>query len=567
MFGEASDEASSKSGEANVEGKRIMKTLVRKIVPTPSPFNMHLSLTILLLQASWLSNLPHSKKVKENASTSGQKPKTSYVISKPSPAHQAGYERTVPTVVVERAVSAPADVGSHAKTDTQAEKDALATLKREYSNSALSTLCTPNRRNVRLPRKFSRFHLGHRTAMATFAPGTAPLEIAQIVQGSLATVLAVGESVTGQEHQEVTNTSETLVDNTEPTSDPDDLTRTEFAIYAPQIPTLNTFVSRLSSAFEPPASVLGTPQIAQASLSPAPPLDKRILNQDYQDVLDTPTTLVDTSEPISDSDELTRAEFAMYAPLVSTLNSFATGLSSAFEAPPSVAVAHVIEEEIDPSFVNEATKTSPCTLIGSEIAKGVSLVTEEGTEIHDISSTRDAEVALLLLSAIPPELRHTSNEEQLQTDEEHTRRTSSLICVVGVVDEPVESADIQVDSATVVESEHPNWDEIREMADREYELRVQAAEASSVSAGASVSARSADYRVSVMEELSDVDWEEVCWDEEGREYHASNDQQGMKRGRQTPRTITRVVALFRVGKDMVRFLTGRAKPSSLASPK
>ncbi|KAG9011421.1 hypothetical protein FRB94_008492 [Tulasnella sp. JGI-2019a] len=490
-------EVPTKSGQVYIEEKPIKRTL-----------------------ASWLSNSPQRKKDKENTNPFGQdviqthakydqsttklgcvagntsvahkavkqKSQGGYVISKPSPIHQSEYERSIRTVFVEQILSAPAaDVGTYAMTDIQDKETAQISLKREQPVSLLSTLYNPSRRNFRLPATLNGFPLGHRTAMATFAPGTTPFEMAQVVPDSLAFALALDDNIPTKVDLEAPQTTTTTIDPIQYTSNADDLTRSEFATHAPQLPTSNSFASALSSAFQPPASQI---------------------------------------------------------------------------------TIQITEEGTNATFDEAVIETSLGTSEDLETAKRISFTTKD-IDSRDASSARDVE-------GISPPLEPSSGvdawdsfDEMLRrANEEYERHMGGEVCAASFADEQDVSIEAQTDSASVVGSDRPTWDELQQIADREYEerlLRGQAFETLSTS----VSALSPDDRFSVMEELSDVDWDE--WrreDEEQREYCKGNTLRGeetRKSVRRAPRVVAYVVTLFRVGKGMVRLLAGDTTISPLSN--
>lgn len=194
-----------------------------------------------------------------------------------------------------------------------------------------------------------------------------------------------------------------------------------------------------------------------------------------------------------------------------------------------------------------------------------------------------------LSSPIAADLPLTFDEMLRRADEEYELRMAGEHHLESVIEdeELADQADIEMGSdVTGVEGHHLTWDELKEIADREYDERHHhSAAASEVlsaspSSVASVSVASADDRASVVSELSEVDWEEWRYHRDGDEEHQRHreDESGgtapsaprvkkpsrSQARRTAPRAVARVVRFFRVGKEVVRFLYDGAVITPLA---
>ncbi|KAG8849402.1 hypothetical protein FRB96_000844 [Tulasnella sp. 330] len=292
-------------------------------------------------------------------------------------------------------------------------------------------------------------------------------------------------------------------------------------------------------------------------LTVAPGADLVEWDQDCVALVNGASTRISTAE----SNDLTRAAYKDFIPRLS-VDSFASGISSAYEPPASPIIAMTVEE-------------------------GRLLSSEALLALASISHAQDAEQQLGATQRYSREASHppsspTTAEQHAvfddlvrRADEEYERRMGGELYPGSVSDDEV--ANQAVTGPASIEDNDLTWDELKEIADREYEeglrhsLPSSDAPAVRLSTMASVSAASADGRASAAEELPEVDWEEWHHGRDGDEEHrgrgghafdraAPSETHTKKRSSQArraiPRAARRVVRFFKTGKKFVRFLSG-----------
>ncbi|KAG8883544.1 hypothetical protein FRB97_006391 [Tulasnella sp. 331] len=258
--------------------------------------------------------------------------------------------------------------------------------------------------------------------------------------------------------------------------------------------------------------------------------------------------------------------------------SVASRLPSASELPASpVELAAV--EEATPSAAEALTKTTDYRVSWTQEVPGPN------------SSVRDPENTLLPRSPTTSEVYVSFEEMVRKADEEYECRCGGELYPTSVADDGRLAS--QADSEMGIElaniEDHPlTWEELKKKADREYEElfnytafpEVRSASPSTV---ASISAASADDWASVVDELSDVDWEEWRHQRDGDEEHqrrrgsafeeaaqftANMRGRSQVRARRTaPRLVRRVIRFFRIGREVVRLLSGGAMITPPTTPK
>ncbi|KAG8883547.1 hypothetical protein FRB97_006394 [Tulasnella sp. 331] len=178
----------------------------------------------------------------------------------------------------------------------------------------------------------------------------------------------------------------------------------------------------------------------------------------------------------------------------------------------------------------------------------------------------------------PAEIHAAFDQMQQRADEEYERRMAGGLYARSVTNEEELAYEANAETGlNCVQGQHQTWEELKEIADREYEERLNHTTISEVpsispSTVASISAASADARVSVADELSEVDWDEWRHNCDGDGEHqrerenapggaappANKTKKPSRSGarRTAPRVVARVARFFRIGKDLIRFLSG-----------